>query len=139
MKWQDQRTPTRTTERVMLVVVLIALAAVVVGALVLATRADAHFTGGCHADWRACKRHVIKPYRAKLDAISWCESRNRWRIDSTYDGGFQFAPGTWNATGSPVPFAFMATPLEQRYRAVVWARRIGWAWSSTAGWPVCGR
>lgn len=112
-----------------------------VGALLgfLVAAADAHFTNGCRKD--PCKAHVVRPYAAKLDRMARCESGRRWSYNgsSGFDGGLQFHPGTWRATGSRYAFAWQAPPLEQKYRAVVWASRIGFAWSSTAGWPVCGR
>lgn len=98
--------------------------------------AEAHFTLGCKKS--VCKKHVVKPFRSRLLRMAWCESRQRWKLNSTFDGGLQFSPSTWNATGSEYSFAYQAPELEQMYRAVVWASMIGWTWHSTAGWPVCG-
>lgn len=109
--------------------------------LTLAFKADAqaHFTSGCRKE--PCKRHVFKPYNAKLESIARCESGRRWHLNigNGHFGGLQFTSGTWRATGSRFVFAHVAPAFEQKYRAVVWASRIGWAWGSTAGWPVCGR
>lgn len=102
-----------------------------------AVPAKAHFYAGCKK--APCKRHVIAPFKERLHRMAGCESTWRWHIDSDFDGGLQFHPRTWGATGSRYAFAFQAPPLEQKFRAVIWASRIGWAWSSTAGWPVCGR
>lgn len=70
--------------------------------------------------------------------MAWCESRRRWHINSTFDGGLQFSPSTWWKTRSPWAYAYEAPAYEQKYRAVIWAHMIGWAWHSTEGWPVCG-
>jgi hypothetical protein len=84
-----------------------------------------------------CRRAQVRPHLSTLNRIAWCESRNRWHINAYHDGGLQFHPSTWRATGSRYRFAHWAPKLEQQYRAVVWAERIGWAWGSTAGWPNC--
>jgi hypothetical protein len=107
-----------------------------IGIAVLAAHADAHFYAGCKK--RHCKVHVIRPFQPRLNAMAWCESRRRWHIDGMYDGGLQFSPSTWSKLGSRWRYAFQAPEYEQKYRAVIWAHRIGWAWHSTAGWPVCG-
>lgn len=116
--------------------VLIVLGASLATGVAGAPSAEAHFRADCKTN--KCKRHVIKPHRAHLKSMAYCESRLQWHIDGQFDGGLQFSPGTWNATGSSYAFAYQAPPLEQKYRAVVWASKIGWAWRSTAGWPVCG-
>lgn len=82
---------------------------------------------------------VVKPHNDRLNRIAKCESGGRWFLNGVYDGGLQFDPRTWTATGSQYRYAFWAPVVEQKYRAVLWAKRIGWAWGSTAGWPVCGR
>lgn len=108
-------------------------------ALVVPPQADAHVVAGCKKP--RCKRHVVAPFDAHLNAIHRCEMRGRvgqWHYDGTFDGGLQFGLTSWRATGSPYSFAYQAPVLEQKYRAVLWARMIGWAWHSTAGWPVCG-
>lgn len=102
-----------------------------------AAPSSAHVVDSCRKP--PCKRHVVKPFKAKLDAIAACESGYRWHIDGLFDGGLQFHPSTWTATGSTYRFAHWAPKLEQMYRGVLWARAIGWRWRSTAGWPVCGR
>jgi hypothetical protein len=86
-----------------------------------------------------CKRAQIRPHLARLNKIAHCESRNHWHLDGAFDGGLQFEPTAWRQTGSRYRYAYQAPVLEQRYRAVVWASRIGWAWGSTAGWPTCAR
>lgn len=99
--------------------------------------AEAHFTASCKKN--VCKRHVIKPFVSHLLSIASCESGRRWYLNiGLFDGGFQFSPSTWRATGSKYSFAYQAPPIEQKYRAVVWASKINWSWHSTAGWPVCG-
>lgn len=97
--------------------------------------AHGHFTTGCKHS--LCKRHVVRPFIGLIRSIHLCESRN-WFLDGRYDGGMQFSPATWSATGSKYRYAWQAPILEQKYRAVVWAHRIGWRWHSTQGWPVCG-
>lgn len=98
--------------------------------------ADAHFTSGCKKN--ECKRHVLAPFKKHILSIVSCESRRSWFINGRFDGGLQFDPNTWSSTGSKYTFAYQAPPLEQMYRGVVWASKIGWRWKSTAGWPVCG-
>ncbi len=110
---------------------------VVAGVLVTpAATSSAHFTSGCKKS--KCKRHVVKPYDDKLDRMAQCESTGRWFIDALHDGGLQFHPGTWSATGSKFRFAFQAPILEQKYRAVIWYFKIGRTFVTTAGWPKCG-
>lgn len=101
-----------------------------------AAPASGHFYAGCKSD--KCKAHVIRPHQSHLNAIARCESGFRWHLNGQYDGGLQFSPSTWNATGSRYAYAYQAPPREQKYRAVIWASKIGWNWHSTAGWPVCG-
>ncbi len=114
----------------------LALAAVMVALLfVLSTSAVAHFTSGCKKN--RCKRHVVKPYNDKLNRMAQCESGGRWFIDGAFDGGLQFHPGTWNATGSAYSFAYLAPIIEQKYRALIWRSKIG-TFVTTAGWPRCG-
>lgn len=117
--------------------ITLSLATAAVAFIAPAIPAKAHFYAGCKKN--KCKRHVIKPHRDRLDRMHNCEARGAgWFKDGLFDGGLQFTPSTWQATGSPVSFAYMASKTEQRYRAVVWASMIGWAWRSTAGWPNCG-
>jgi len=113
--------------------------ALITATLVMASSAapaQAHFYAGCKKN--RCKRHVVRPFNAHLNAMAWCESRRRWHINGLNDGGLQFSPQTWWRTGSRYSYAYQAPELEQKYRAVIWASKIGWAWHSTAGWPVCG-
>lgn len=91
-----------------------------------------------HCVRRRCKRLVVEPYDAYLEGVAYCESRRRWHIDGYFDGGLQFSPATWSRTGSRFVYAWQASELEQKYRAILWARLIGFNWHSTAGWPVCG-
>lgn len=107
-------------------------------ALIAAVPASGHFYAGCQKD--RCKAHVIEPFQPKLRAIATCESGRRWSYNgsSGFDGGFQFSPSTWSSTGSRYAYAWQAPAREQKFRAVVWASKIGWQWRSTAGWPNCG-
>lgn len=115
----------------------LAIFAVLVG-MSQAAPAESHFYAGCQK--RACKRHVVAPFNTHLESIARCESGRDWHYNgsSGFDGGLQFSPSTWNRTGSRFAFAWQASGLEQKYRAVIWAHAIGWAWHTTAGWPVCG-
>jgi hypothetical protein len=117
-------------------IMFVTIGLVVTLILAVVDGADAHFYAGCKK--RHCKVHVIRPFQPRLNSIAWCESRRHWHIDSVYDGGLQFSPSTWSKLGSRWRYAFQAPEYEQKYRAVIWAHRIGWAWHSTAGWPVCG-
>ncbi len=113
-----------------------ATAAVALTSAMGTTPAQGHFFKGCKKN--KCKRHVVKPHNSHLMRIARCESDLRWRINGLFDGGLQFHPTTWNATGSKRAFAYQASPLEQKYRGVIWASKIGYAWRTTAGWPNCG-
>ncbi len=108
---------------------------VIAGVMSVPTTAPAHFTPSCKKN--KCKRHVVKPFDAKLDRMAGCESGGRWFLNAYHDGGLQFHPSTWNATGSPYAFAYLAPVLEQKFRAVVWRFKIG-TFVTTAGWPRCG-
>jgi len=78
---------------------------------------------------------VVKPYHAKLIRIAWCESRLHWHINTGngYYGGLQFTLGTWRTVGGR-GMPHLATPLEQKYRAVKLFKLRG-SWSD---WPICG-
>lgn len=78
----------------------------------------------------------VKPWNAKLERMAACESGRRWHIDGQFDGGLQFHPSTWWAAGGS-GYAYQASKLEQKYRAVIWHDKIG-TWVTTAGWPRCG-
>lgn len=111
------------------------LALLTVVAASFAPPAKAHFTSHCKKD--RCKRHVVAPFKSKLIRMARCESGLRWYLHNGYEGGLQFASSTWDATGSKYSAAYLAPPLEQMYRAVIWRFKIG-TWVTTAGWPVCG-
>lgn len=115
---------------------LIAAATLVFASALTTTSTEAHFYRGCITN--KCKWHVVKPYNDHLMRIAKCESDFHWHDDSQFDGGLQFTPDTWNQTGSKFATADLAGVLEQKYRAVIWASIIGWAWHTSAGWPVCG-
>lgn len=123
----------------MIGVVIVGLLVAAIGIAILAIEADAHYYAGCKHS--KCKRHVVRPHNAHLRSMHNCEMRGRtwdWHFNGQFDGGLQFGPSTWNATHSRYRFAYQAPVLEQKYRAVIWAHAIGWAWRSTAGWPNCG-
>jgi len=71
------------------------------------------------------------------DAIAACESSGNWGINTGngYQGGLQFAPGTWASHGglTYAPAANLATREEQIAVAnnVLASQGIG-------AWPVCG-
>lgn len=114
----------------------IAVLVATVGIAFSPASSDAHFYRHCRT--RHCKRHVVRPFKTRLLSIAWCESRRHWHIHGAFDGGMQFGWSTWPRTGSRYSHAYLAPPIEQMYRAVIWSSMIGWAWHSTAGWPVCG-
>lgn len=108
----------------------------IIGAGIIPSQAHGHFFAGCKKN--KCKKHVVKPFNNKLERMHNCEARGvGWFHDGMYDGGLQFSPGTWNATGSRYSFAYLAPIIEQKYRAVIWRFKIG-TWVTTAGWPICG-
>lgn len=77
---------------------------------------------------------VVRPYNAKLNRIAWCESRDRWHINTGngYYGGLQFNLSTWRSVGGR-GYPNQNSELEQKYRAVRLIRRRGYQ-----PWPVCG-
>jgi hypothetical protein len=76
-------------------------------------------------------RRTVRPFRAWLEAIAWCESRNDPQASNgTHFGLYQFDMQAWTSvggTGDPRN----ATRLEQSYRAVKLRQARG-----TAPW-VC--
>jgi hypothetical protein len=125
--------------RVKLVVATAVVATVVVVAFVA-------FVGVSNAEARskcnttACHMRVtIKPHRAWLRQVGACETRGMsyresWRAatGNGYYGRFQFDPPSWRgAGGEGMPHE--AAPQEQRYRAVVWMKKVG-----RGAWPNCG-
>lgn len=83
-------------------------------------------------------RKRVKPWRSKIRRIAQCESGRRWHLNTgnSFYGGLQFTLGTWRAAGGS-GYPHHASPLEQKYRAVIWHDKIG-TWVTTAGWPHCG-
>lgn len=69
------------------------------------------------------------------DALAFCESSGNWHIDSTYDGGIQFHPGTWlnHGGGEYAPYAWMATKEQQ---IAIGVRTL--AAEGVGAWPRCG-
>ena len=71
------------------------------------------------------------------DAVAACESSGNWGINTGngFQGGLQFAPGTWSSHGglSYAPAANLASREEQIAVAnnVLASQGIG-------AWPVCG-
>lgn len=114
----------------------LATLAVVFTPAIATTTAQSHFYAGCKKN--KCKQRAIAPFNDHLNRIARCESGGDWYNDSQFDGGLQFDSGTWSQTGSKFATADLAGVLEQKYRAVIWASKIGFAWHTTAGWPVCG-
>ena len=78
---------------------------------------------------------VVGPYNAKLDRIAYCESTDRWYLDTGngFYGGLQFTLSTWHSVGG-YGYPNQNGELEQKYRAVLVFKRRG----SWADWPVCG-
>jgi len=88
--------------------------------------------GHVRTDHRA---EVVRPYKAKLIRMAWCESTGRWWLSTGngFYGGLQFTLGTWHSVGGS-GYPHWHSKLEQMYRAVrVYLRRGSWA-----DWPVCG-
>ncbi len=80
------------------------------------------------------RRAVVRPYRAKLTRMAWCESTGRWWVatGNGFYGGLQFDLRTWRSVGGR-GYPHQASKLEQMFRAVRLIRRRGYA-----PWPVCG-
>lgn len=78
---------------------------------------------------------VVRPYNAKLERMAWCESRQRWSLNTGngYYGGLQFDLSTWKSVrGRGYPHR--SSELEQKYRAVLLIRKRGYQ-----PWPRCGK
>jgi hypothetical protein len=86
------------------------------------------------ASYTTMRRRVVRPYRAKLNRMAWCESSGRWWLSTGngYYGGLQFTLRTWRSVGG-WGYPHRNTKLEQMYRAVRLIRRAGYS-----PWPVCG-
>lgn len=78
---------------------------------------------------------VVAPYNSKLDRMAYCESTDRWWLDTGngFYGGLQFTLSTWYSVGGR-GYPNQNSELEQKYRAVLVFKRRG----SWADWPVCG-
>jgi len=74
---------------------------------------------------------------AEWDQVARCESGGNWAINTGngYQGGLQFAPGTWIASGGGqyAPAAHLATKEQQ----IAVAERV-LAQQGRGAWPVCG-
>ena len=77
---------------------------------------------------------VVRPYRGWLAKVRWCESTNRYNINTGngFYGAYQFTLPSWRAVGGR-GLPHLAIPLEQDYRAVRLLRLQG-----RGAWPVCG-
>src|SRR5262245_13753573 len=76
---------------------------------------------------------IVRPYRAKLTRMAWCESTGRWRIfNPPYSGGLQFDLQTWRSVGGQ-GWPHQNSRLEQMFRAVRLIHRCGYQ-----PWPRCG-
>ena len=77
---------------------------------------------------------IVRPFRAKLTRMAWCESTGRWWIatGNGYYGGLQFDLQTWRSVGG-AGYPHRASRLEQMFRAVRLIR-----WRGYSPWPVCG-
>ncbi|HEY5708529.1 MAG TPA: transglycosylase family protein [Solirubrobacterales bacterium] len=84
------------------------------------------------AAWRKHRRNATKPWRGWLYSTRMCESHSNYRIDSYYDGAYQFSLSTWRSVGGR-SLPYLNPPLEQDYRAVLLVTTGG-----TGHWPVCG-
>jgi hypothetical protein len=76
---------------------------------------------------------VVRPYKARLIRMAYCESTGRWHIatGNGFYGGLQFTISSWRAVGGK-GYPHHASRLEQMYRAVKLMRIQGWG-----AWPVC--
>jgi hypothetical protein len=77
--------------------------------------------------------NVVRPYNDKLNSIAYCESTNRWFIntDNGFYGGLQFKLSTWHRVGGK-GYPHQNTVLEQKYRAVLLIKKNGYS-----PWPNC--
>jgi hypothetical protein len=86
------------------------------------------------SDGRVNRWEVVRPYNGKLERMAWCESRQRWSLNTGngFFGGLQFTLRTWYSVGGR-GMPHWASEMEQKYRAVLLIRRMGYG-----PWPVCG-
>ena len=74
---------------------------------------------------------------SEWDQVAHCESGGNWAINTGngYQGGLQFAPGTWSANGGGqyAPAAHLATKDQQ----IAVAERV-LVHQGRGAWPVCG-
>ena len=80
-------------------------------------------------------RRTVAPVHGYLRSIASCESGRRWHIatGNGFYGGLQFTLSSWRAVGGQ-GYPHHASPLEQKYRAVLLSRLQGWG-----AWPVCSQ
>jgi hypothetical protein len=100
----------------------------------LALIAPAPYGHHHHHHHRDHRLAVVAPYRAHLERIAYCESTDRWHLDTGngFYGGLQFTLRSWYWVGGR-GWPHLASKLEQMYRAVRLMYRQGWG-----AWPVCG-
>ena len=81
--------------------------------------------------------HASAASDGEWDPVARCESGGDWAINTGngYQGGLQFAPGTWSANGGGqyAPAAYLATREQQ----IAVAERL-LARQGRGAWPVCG-
>lgn len=82
---------------------------------------------------------VVEPFNDTINQIASCESGMNWGIatGNGFYGGLQFLPGTWwNVGGKGMPHT--ASRMEQKYRATLLIKRLGYYTALRTQWPVCG-
>lgn len=68
------------------------------------------------------------------DQLAQCESGGRWSLDSTYDGGLQFHPDTWNRS-KPAGYPDYAWQASREQQIEVGKRvQASGGWGQ---WPTC--
>ncbi len=82
--------------------------------------------------------HAAAATDSEWDRVAGCESGGNWAINTGngYQGGLQFAPGTWRANdgGEYAPSANLASREQQ----IAVAERV-LARQGRGAWPTCGR
>lgn len=100
-------------------------------------RCDNRMDRKAHAKTVKRWQKVVAPLNSYLMKIARCESNLRWHIDTGngFLGGLQFTKSSWLSVGGKRwRLPHQASPLEQKFRAVLLSRVQGWR-----AWPVCSR
>lgn len=100
------------------------------------TTCDKRVLRRAHANTVKHWKKVVAPLDSYLTSIAICESGSNppnWSINTgnSFYGGMQFTASSWWSVGGK-GYAHQASPLEQKFRAVLLSHIQGWG-----AWPIC--